>query len=318
MRYFITALLLCATLFGASTFKSPVKSYKASGNVTDLIYKSDSKELYAATDNGYVDVFVMDKSKPVHSLHLSKIKDFMGDPIDSKIFSIDMIKGKMLILSQDNGGFNRVHIYQNKKLTQIISSEDRFNIAKAKFIDENTILMALLSNDIISYDIAKKKENWSVQASMSKFSDFALDEKRERAAIVDESGALHIISTKDGKTLHEISGINVDNVFSVDFKNDVVLTGAQDRRAGVYNLRTSQNYYMHAKFFVYGVGLSPSARFGAFSYDVQNNVELFDTQNREVLAHYKTTGDIINGIRFIDESTFFIYSNNNTIGLYRR
>ena len=101
-------------------------------------------------------------------------------------------------------------------------------------------------------------------------------------------------------------------------KSDIVLTGSQDRKAGVYNLKTDEKYAMDATFFVYGVGLSPSGRYGAYSFDVKNDVKVFDTKTKEVIGVYKTTGAIVNGIYFLNEEHFFIYGNTPKIGLYRR
>ncbi len=309
-------LFLGLTLLFAQKLQKPIFVFEASGQVQDLIV-SGSK-LYLACDNGYVDVFDLTTKKALTHIHLPKIKDFMGDAIESKVFSIDIFNGKLLIMSQDSGGYSRMHLYYDKKLHEVLNKESHYNIVTAKYIDANKILLGLLSSDIILYDIKKQKEIWDKQVSLSKFSDFALDEKKKRVAVVDESGMLHIVSTKDGKVLNEIEGINVDNVFSVDFKNDIVLTGGQDRRVGVYDLKNEKYSYITADFFVYGVGLSPSAKIGAFSFDVANSVKLFDVASKNILSKYATTKDIVNGIYFLDERNFFIYSNNSHVGLYRR
>ena len=191
------------------------------------------------------------------------------------------------------------------------------NITKAKFIDKHTILLALISNDIISYDIRTKKKNWIVQASMSKFSDFALNNEKTLVAVTDESGDVHVLSTKDGKKVKTFTGQNVDNVFSVDFKGSTILTGGQDRRVAVFHLNSSSAYYKMAKFFVYGVGLSPSGKIGAYSCDMSNNVKLFNTTNRESLGKYKVTKKVINSIYFINEKEFFINSRSPKVGYYK-
>ena len=300
----------------AQTLLQPAYVYKTSkGLATDIIYVKN--RLYVATDTGRVDIFNTKTKKEIKHLQLSKIKDFMGDDIDSKIFTIDMYKGVLLLLSQDNGGYSRVNFYTNGKLENVISYDNKLNIIKAKFIDKDTILLALISNDIISYNVKTKKKNWTVQASMSKFSNFALNNDRSAVAIADESGDVHILSTKDGTKIKTLSGQNVDNVFSIDFKGDVVLTGGQDRRAGVYNLKNSNAYYKASKFFVYGVGLSPSGKIGAYSCDINNDVKLFNTATRETLAKYKVTKMVVNSIYFINEKEFFIDSNSPKILYYK-
>ncbi|WP_297434040.1 WD40 repeat domain-containing protein [Sulfurimonas sp.] len=315
MRYIVVLFLLFSTLF-AQKLIEPLHIYKVpKGLATDVLYNRGN--LYIATDVGKVDVFNTKTKKAISFIELSKIKDFMGDEIDSKIFDIDILNNTLLILSQDNGGYSRISFYQNKKLKQIISQKDKLNIIQAKFIDKNNILIALISNDIISYNIQTKKMNWDTQASMSKFSSFALNNKHTKVAVGDESGNVHIINVKNGKILKTLSGQNVDNLFDVDFKNGIVLTGGQDRRAAVFNLKTSSAYYKTSKFFIYGVGLSPSGKIAAYSCDIHNDVELFNTTTKESLGKYKATKAVVNGIYFINEKEFFVHSNSADVGYYK-
>jgi WD40 repeat protein len=109
----------------------------------------------------------------------------------------------------------------------------------------------------------------------------------------------------------------VDNIFAVDFKNDVIITGGQDRRVGIYNIKNKTHYHKLSQFFVYGVGLSPSGEIAAYSSDMDNNIELFSVNTRESLGKYKTNKMIVNGIYFINEKEFFVNSSSNKIGFYK-
>ncbi|UCN01439.1 WD40 repeat domain-containing protein [Sulfurimonas sp. SWIR-19] len=315
MKYLFFLVMVISGIH-AKGLVQPEYIYKvSSGLVTDVLYKK--QKLYCATDDGKIEIFNTKSKKNIQTIKLDKIKDFMGDAIDSKIFSLDLLDDSLLILSQDNGGYSRVHIYNSSALHVIISGDDRLNIIKAKFIDKENILIALISNDIISYNIKSKKKNWTTQASMSKFSNFALNNDKTLVAIADESGDVHLISTKDGKSVKTLHGDNVDNIFSIDFKGDIVLTGGQDRRVGVYNLKNGDAYYKMSHFFVYGVGLSPSGKTAAYSSDINNDVELFDTTTREVLGKYKADKMIVNSIYFINEKEFFINSSSPRVGYYK-
>ena len=192
MKSIIILLVLITSLYSASPQK-PTAQYISSGAVTDIVYK-DAK-LYSATDASCVDIFDVKSKKIIQKIKVSQIKDFMGDVIDSKVYSVDVIGDKILILSQAQSGARRVHIYKNEKLELIIDYTAKLFIAKAKFIDENTILLGLLSNEIISYDIQKKKENFRIQISFSKFSNFALNEDKSEVVVADESGDSKIHST---------------------------------------------------------------------------------------------------------------------------
>ncbi len=315
MKYIFLVLIFFTSLFGENLIE-PQYIYKlSSGLVTDVLYAK--KILYVATDDGKVEIFDTKSKKKIKKIKLKKIKDFMGDDVNSKIFSLDMVDRRLLILSQESGGYSRIDLYKENKSQLIISKDDKLNIIKAKFIDSENILIALISNDIISYNIKSKKKNWTRQASMSKFSSFALNNDRSMVAIADESGDVHILSTKDGKNSKTLSGQNVDNIFSIDFKGDMVLTGGQDRRAGIYNVETGSGYYKASKFFVYGVGLSPSGLIGAYSSDMNNNITLFRTRTREPIGKFASDKMIVNGIYFIDEKKFFINSSSNSVWYFK-
>ena len=315
IKYIVLILVFFTSLYAQKLVEPEYVYSISSGLVTDVLSK-DAK-LYAATDVGNVEIFDTKSKELINTISLDKIKDFMGDEVNSKIFSLDMLHKKLLILSQDTGGYSRVHIFSDGKLTSIISKDDRLNIIKAKFINDTTIVIALISNDIISFDINTKKKNWITQASMSKFSSFALNNSRDLVAIADESGEVHLLSTKDGSKTKTLSGQNVDNIFSIAFRGDVVLTGGQDRRAGVYNVKTGKGYHKSSNFFVYGVGLSPSGAIGAYSSDLKNDVTLFHTKTREPIAKYKSNKAIVNSIYFINENEFFINSSSKSVRYYK-
>ena len=315
MRYLFFLFLCVSALFGAKMAEAESVYAVPSGIVTDILY-SDAK-LYVATESGKIEVFDTRTKKRIETVSLGKIEDFMGDEVDSKIFSIDRIGGTLLILSQDSGGYSRIHLFRDGKLVELNGRGDRLNIVQAKFIDEKTVLLALISDDIIAYDIAGKKRKWTVQASMSKFSSFALDNDRRRVAVADESGEVHLLSTGDGKTVRVLKGQNVDNIFGIDFKGDIVLTGGQDRRAAVYDVRSGTAYYRMSDFFVYGVGLSPSGKIAAYSSDINNNVTLFDTKTRVEVGKYKSNAAIVNGIVFVDENAFFVNTSSHEVRYYK-
>ncbi len=313
MKFMLSLLLSVYSLFALS-IQAPSAHYEAFGGVNDLVL-SDNK-LYAATSSGEVDVFDVQTKKIIERIKVEKIPDFMGDLVYSKIFSVDVLHGKVLLLSQAQQGYARAHIYDGKEMKQIISYQDYLSIAKAKFIDDNTLLLALLSGDIISYDIKKHKQNWLSQSSGAKFSDFALDEKKEKVVIADESGDLHIYNTQDGTLFTTLSGKNLDNVFQVDYKNSIIATAGQDRRMVIYNTKTHSAYYKSNKFIIYSVGLSPSGKRVAFSSDENNNITLLNTQTKAVIGTYGGNTMTLTHILFIDEKKFFASNNGKVINFY--
>jgi WD40 repeat protein len=311
----ILILLIFITSLYSETVQKPVAQYISSGAVTDIVYRDN--KLYSATDASCVDIFDLKSKEIVQKINVSQIKDFMGDVIDSKVYSVDIIKEKILILSQAQKGARRVHIYENGKLELFIPYTQGLFIAKAKFIDENTILLGLLSNELISYDLKSKKENYRVAISQSKFSNFVLNEDKSKVIVADESGDLKIHATKDAKLLKELNGQNLDNVFQVDTKNGIIATAGQDRRVVIYAPKFNSVYYKHAKFLIYSVGLSPSGKIVGYSYDEDNNVALFNTITKSKMGLYGENKMTLSNILFINEKEFFSASDDRTINLYK-
>jgi len=81
-------------------------------------------------------------------------------------------------------------------------------------------------------------------------------------------------------------------------------------------LMSNQAYHKTSSFFVYGVGLSPSGKIGAYTYDENNNIELFHTMSGDNMGKYQGNGKVISNIKFIDEKHFFINSAENTVNFY--
>ncbi|NEW59679.1 WD40 repeat domain-containing protein [Sulfurovum sp. bin170] len=288
--------------------------YEGSGGVTDLVYK-DAK-LYSATVEGAVDIYDTKEQKLIKTIKVPNIKDFAGDDVASKVYSVDIVDGKIMIASQGKMGYRRVHIYADDNLTEVISVAKSYTIAKAKFIDRDTLLIAMLSNELILYDIKNSKQLYREQITASKFSNFALNENKDEVLLVDESGELRLIGVKDGKVLKEFKGQNVDNVFQVDYKNGMMITAGQDRRCAVYSKDGRKAYYKDGSFLIYSTGLSPSGEIGGFAADEHNNVILFNTSSKSDLYKLGSHKATISNILFINEEELFTASDDNHINYW--
>lgn len=310
----IIFLILSYTMLFSLNIQEPSYTLKASGAVVDVV-KENSK-LYVATDASCVDIFDINLKKKISSIEVDKITDFMGDVIDSKIYSTDIINNKILVLSQAQKGARRIHIVKDTKLELIIPYTKKLFIAKAKFLDEDTIIMALLSNEIISFNIKNKKQNYRIQISQSKFSNFALTDKKDKIIIADESGVLKIHNTNDGSFITELKAQNLDNIFQVDYKNGIIATAGQDRRVGIYNIKNDSAYYELSTFLIYSVGLSPSGKIVGYASDENNNVTLFNTSTKKRIGIYGRNEMTLTNILFLDEKNFLSASDSQNINFY--
>ena len=294
---------------------APSAKIEASGGVTDMVISNN--KLYVATKAGKVDIFDVKTKKYLTSITLPLIIDFVGDEVESKIYSIDVLKNRVLIVSQGQKGGRNLSLFTDDKLTNIISDKKRMYIANAKFISDKEILFSTLSNQLYLYDLISGKNTYDKQVSQSKFSHFVLNEDKSEVIIADESGDLKIINVQNSHLRTTLKGQNLDNVFQVAWKNGTIITAGQDRRTVVYNNKNYQPYIRESSFLIYGCALSNSGKIAAYSSDEQNNVTIFNTQSKENLFKLIDNKMTISKILFLNEHEVFIGTDDKVINFYK-
>ncbi len=307
MKLLISLLFSFSLLFSQNL--KPTQTYLASGGVTDLIQKNNL--LYIATESSLIDIFDLSTSELIDNIKLPQIEDFMGDLINAKVYSIDVIDDKVILAAQGEKGFRNIYEYSNKKLTPIITIDKKMYISKVKYLNKDLIILGLLSNQIFVYDLKQKRFLWEVQASQSKFSDFALNENKTKVIVADESGTLKQLNTKDGKLEKIYSGLNVDNIFQVDIKNEIIITAGQDRRCAIY--QKYNQYYKKADFLIYSVGLSPDGKLAGFANNEDNDITIFNTKTKKELYTLKGHKMTLTNILFKNENELYSSSDDNEV-----
>jgi len=312
------ALILCLALgwaYGVENY-TPVQEIVVDGMAKDMVVYGEN--VYIGTDQGKLQVYDDTAQKFVKEISLPKIKDFMGDIVPARVQSIDYLDGRYLILSDSGkGGYSNLWIHENNNTVQLLGPEAKEAIVKARFVDKEHILLGYLSDEVALFNTKTKKERYRVQLSESKFSDFALNEKKTEAVFSCESGVLNIVDTQTGKIIRELKGVNVDNVYKVDFKQNIVSGAGQDRRGSIYDARTGKGDYIEGNFLIYATALSPSAKKVAFAMDEQNNISVYKVSTKSKIAVLKGQKSTLNVIVFRDETTLFSASNDNTVMMWK-
>jgi WD40 repeat protein len=307
-------ILSYVTLYAAITI-TPTQEIQANGTVKDMVLRDD--RLLIGTDNGLLQVYDYQNKVFIKNITLDKVKDFMGDEVPTRVFSVDKIDGRYLLLSDSGkGGYINLWIHENNVTTQLINATDKKAAIKARFIDKEHILLGFLSNEAALFDVKSKKELFRVQLSESKFSDFALNEEKSQAVFSCESGVLNVIDTKTGKLLKKLKGLNVDNVYKVDYKKGIISGAGQDRRGSLYDANSGKGEYIEGSFLIYATALSPSTKKVAFTMDEQNNITIFNTNTKSKLAELKGQKSTLNTIIFKDENVLFSSSDDNTVMMW--
>jgi WD40 repeat protein len=311
-------LVLCLVLdwaYGVENY-TPVQEIVVDGMAKDMVVRGE--KVYIGTDRGKLQVYDYTAKKFAKEIVLPKIKDFMGDIVPARVQSVDYLDGRYLILSDSGkGGYSNLWIHENNNTIQLLGPEAKEAIVKARFVDKEHILLGYLSDEAALFNTKTKKERYRMQLSESKFSDFALNEKRTEAVFSCESGVLNIVDTQTGKIIKELKGINLDNVYKVDFKQNIISGAGQDRRGSIYDARTGKGDYIEGNFLIYATALSPSAKKVAFAMDEQNNISVYKVSTKSKIAVLKGQKSTLNVIVFRDETTLFSASNDDTVMMWK-
>ena len=295
---------------------SPFKQLNVDGIAKDLVVKDGI--VLIATDKGHVEIFDQTSLQKVEQLNIPDVKDFMGDTVPARVLSSDECEGRYVILSDSGiGGYSDLYLFEAGTVTKLLTADDKKALIKVRFVDKDHILLGYLSNEAALMDLRTGKERYRVQLSESKFSDFALNEDKTQAVFSCESGVLSVIDVQTGKILKTLEGLNVDNVYRVDFKKRTVSAAGQDRRGAIYDVETGKGYYIQGHFLIYATALSPSAKTVAFAMDEDNTITVFNTLTKAKKAYLKGQKSTLNVMVFTDEKTLYSASDDNTVMVWK-
>jgi WD40 repeat protein len=310
----VGALCVTSVLYGAVL--TPERFIEAGGNVIDVVVKEG--KIIAGTDAGTLEVYDFETGVLQKAFQMTPIEDFMGNPMPAKVFSIDKIANmeRYLVLAQSPTSYREVFIIQDGKQRKIIDTADRLMIKKAKFIAPQVILLGLLSNELVLFDIEKEAIEYRFQLTQSHFSDFALSKDKTLVPTTDESGKVHLVDVKRGKVMQTFKGGNVDNVYKLDMEEERILTAGQDRRGILYERTTGKFDRYDAEFLIYACALSPSAKLGALPPTEQNENAIYDVDTKRQLHLLRGQKTTLNTIVFVDEKTLVSSSDDKFIMIW--
>ena len=321
--YFTKALRAVFSIFVFLSFINlsaqeihPTLKLKTSGAITDFFIENSNVVL--STDAGTIETYDITSGKQADFIQLSAMKDFMGDEVPTKIYSIDKVSDKLLVVTQGNHGFRNVSIFENGMQEEIFNAEtDKMMIKKARWVNNNTILLGLMSNDLILFDVGQKQVICELSITPYTFSDFSLTADKQNVFTADESGIVHKIEVNNCEVKQNYAGINVDNIYQLVYKNRIVITAGQDRRVGVYNTITGDNYFLQKDFLVYSVGLNADGSIGAYSATEDNDISIFMTLSREETCILKGHKSVITKMAFFDDHTFISAADDQYLMIWK-
>ncbi|EDZ61199.1 Periplasmic nitrate reductase assembly and/or export protein napL [Sulfurimonas gotlandica GD1] len=288
MKLLISLILLLSVNTFAKDI-TPYKYIKASEAVSDFVKVDDT--LIIATEEGIIDIYNLKTDKLIDKIVLKKHKNILGDDIRSLVVSVDYMDGKLIFIVRLLNTLREFYIYENHKVTKILDKSHNLALQKIKFVDAATVMMATMDNALILFDLKTKKTIYKKQLNLASFSDFTFSEDKKYLFTSDETPQISKIEIKTGKIVDIYNKANKRDIFSIDYKNGLLISGGKDRRVILY--KTPKIYKMtKGEFFIYSVALNPDATMAAFVKNEDSEISVIDTitlEEKYVLKGHKQT-----------------------------
>ncbi|WP_295419835.1 WD40 repeat domain-containing protein [Sulfurovum sp.] len=307
-RIFIAFFVLFLTIEAENI--TPIATVKASGIVSDFV--EDSGYLYVATDAGSVDIIDLSTQKIVKQIRIEPFRTAMGDIVPARVHSVDRYQGRTLLVTSGASAYRNVWINDGKKLKKIIDEKQHMMPKRAYFTNEGKILLDTFGSDVILYDYEENYKLYESHISESTMGGMLLSQDKKKMIISDESGAVRVIDVKSSKVEQTLDSEHVDNIYSVAYRNGVIITAGQDRRVGIYRA-DKKAYHIKSDFLVYCVGLSPGSDVGVYSSGIDHDLQLFNTKDGKKTDRLVGHISRPNKIMFINEKALISSGDGYTV-----
>ncbi|EDP6892779.1 WD40 repeat domain-containing protein [Campylobacter lari] len=259
--------------------------------------KLADNSLLIGLDNGEIKQYFLKDKKMQKITQLDKIKNFYEENLSPRIYSIDYLNGAILILSEGDFGSKKLYVYKNKQLLSYDLAND--GAKKALFLDDNTVLLALLGSNIELFDLKTKSVVKNFTFSSSSLSDVVLNEAKTQLVVGFESGELMLFDVKKWQKIKSYKNIHKDNIYQLDFKNTIIASCSTDRKLGI--VQNDQEKNIERDFLIYTCALNENGSIAAFGDNEKNIIELVNTKNLKTIKRFQNKDFLLEYLIFLNE-----------------
>jgi len=218
IRTFVLLLFFVSIAYGKVFKNTDIVDLKSA--ITEIRLK-DGK-LYVSVELGKIYVLDLEEKKVLNVIELPEIENYFGEKLKPKVFSIDICRnGNIIAVVEGFDGTRELKFItvNDGRIHTIIPGKRRISMTKVRFVDKNNVVVATTGDEILLISLDDKKIHYRKSVGMSTFSDMEINEDKTLVAVGDESGDVHIADVKTGDLVKDLTGINVDRLFNVDFVN---------------------------------------------------------------------------------------------------
>ena len=314
MKNFLILILFVISLFAADL--KPIKETNIDAAVLDMVVSKDN--VYVATDASKV--IVLDKNLNIkQEIRVRKIKDFMGTLNDADIYSVDVMGDKILFLAQAEDGYAELFVHENNQTKKVLDKSLMLYAKAAKFVDSKRAVLALMSDELVLYDIDAQKIIKRAKAGEYFYSAMAMDKSRKYLVVGDEGGEVIVVDPSTLQRIKLFKDVNKDKILSISINNPLIAAGSRaDKKLALYNLQGGiPKTYQNPDFFIYVVGLSLDNRYVVYGDNEKYVLKVADTNSLDVRHRLVGHNNIVNVVRFFDNKLLLTGSETGEILMWR-
>jgi len=299
----VIAVLSLLSIFLCAADLKPVEKRDLQAAILDIVHE-DGK-LYVATDASKVVILDEKSLEPLQTIKVRQIKDFMGELNDADIYSVDVLDGVVLYLAQAEDGYAELFLFHDGNGTKVLDKSKGVYAKAAKFIDRDHAALALMSDEVILYDLKNQKVVKTVKAGEYFYSAMAIDGERKHIVVGDEGGEVSVIETKPFRVAHIFKDINKDKILAISVAGDLIAAGSRaDKTFALYHISTGKaKKVKNPDFFVYVTGISPDQKYAVYGDNEKYILKVVDTEMVEVRHRLVGHSHIVNVVNFLDKDT---------------
>lgn len=294
----VRIIIILILFISCFSLNGQIKTINVSGSATDIVLTQN--KIHISTLSGRIESFDNNTFDKITSIIIKTYKDFDGKTVNSDIFHITNIGDSIYALVRAENGKSDIYQYINLKIKKIIDG-NKFNstIIDIAATKDGHLLFAMLSNELIYYNLETNRILYAKQINPYAFSCFALSTDQNSIIIADESGVISKVEIKSGNIITRYKGENVDNVLSVGWSEKLIIGGGKDRRVSFYNQFSGISWHQQNENFITIVAISPDSKTAVWFDDINNKIVVYSTDSKRIIQQLDGHKSLISSIIFI-------------------
>lgn len=305
MRLLRVCVIAWAVCVGAYAGVLPSSVLDTHTEITAMQQKGEN--LYVSTSQGMVWVYALaDNMRRVQSIEIPSYEDLFGLSFRPKVFNTDVnARGEILIVAAGANGSRNLYVCKNENLKVLLGD---MSIAKAVWISQTQVLVALMSHEILLFDTQQERIVYQIQITQASFSDMVYNARDNIVYTTGESGVMYAIDPSNGSVLGHYDTINKDKVFTISFGGDKLVGAGQDKRLSIYTLRNGVRLVdaamVRSEFLIYAAGIDTAGRYIGYMSDENGSVRILRAKDAKPITTLEGISGVVNSIVFYKTNVF--------------